>query len=146
MAVWAVLFASCFRADANWPTNLVVNPGFEFGESKLPWEPFSNNCYWVMMSPSIAHTGSNYLEIIPAIEGYSNTTGLYEDILSGPGTAYAADGWMCVPSTNMLKGQNAAWIEVSFRDASMNILALYRSCIITTNTLARQTTPPGCRA
>jgi beta-glucanase (GH16 family) len=42
-----------------------------------------------------------------------------------------------------LAGQNVAWIEVTFCDANANVLALYRSALITTNAIAAGAFPTG---
>jgi beta-glucanase (GH16 family) len=63
-------------------------------------------------------------------------TGVYQDYISGQGATYNADGWAFTATGNPLAGQNQAWLEVTFRDAGGNMLALYRSAIITTNAIA----------
>ena len=78
------------------------------------------------------HGGANYIKVSPDLTTYKvNSSGLYQDYMSGPGATYSADGWAYAPSTNLLAGQNSAWIEVTFRDANANVLALYRSSIVT---------------
>ncbi len=55
---------------------------------------------------------------------------MYQDQSSLPTSTYKADGWMFTLSTDTVwSGDDAdyAWIEVSFRDANDNILALYKS-------------------
>jgi beta-glucanase (GH16 family) len=42
-----------------------------------------------------------------------------------------------------LAGQNVAWLEVTFRSARGNVLALYRSALITTNAIASGAFPPN---
>ena len=64
-----------------------------------------------------------------------NYTGVYQDYISGPGATYTADGWAYTSSGDVLIGQNVAWIEVTFRDAGANVLALYRSSLINTNAI-----------
>ncbi|HEY3857338.1 MAG TPA: glycoside hydrolase family 16 protein [Verrucomicrobiae bacterium] len=81
--------------------------------------------------------GGTCLKIYQRFTGSVNYTGIYQDNLSGAGTKYSADGWAFVPPSDILSGKNQAWIEVTFRDARMNILALYRSALITTNSIAR---------
>jgi len=70
-----------------------------------------------------------------------NYTGIYQDYISGPGATYTADGWAKTISTDVLAGQNMAWIEVTFRDANANVLALYRSSLVTTNAILAGTFP-----
>ena len=55
-----------------------------------------------------------------------------------PGAIYSADGWAYTLGSDGggIHGQDAIWLEVSFRDASYNALALYRSVVVTSNNLA----------
>jgi beta-glucanase (GH16 family) len=126
--------------------DLLTNPGFEAdpqGETGviLGWNSYSAGSGNVLSetSAAIAHGGTNYLKVYQAFNGSINYNGIYQDNLCGPGAVYAADGWAYTLSTDALAGQNAAWIEVTFRDASANILALYRSALITTNTISSGT-------
>jgi beta-glucanase (GH16 family) len=128
--------------------DLLANPGFEAdpqGETNviLGWNSYSPGSGNVLSetSPAIAHSGTNYLKVYQAFNGAVNYNGVYQDNLSGPGAVYAADGWAYTSASDTLAGQNVAWIEVTFRDASANILALYRSALITTNAIATGTFP-----
>ncbi|HUC86648.1 MAG TPA: glycoside hydrolase family 16 protein, partial [Candidatus Acidoferrales bacterium] len=85
---------------------------------------------------AIAHGGTNYLKVYQAFNGSTNYDGIYQDYISGPGAVYAADGWAYAPwASDPMLGQNAAWIEVTFRDANANVLALYRSALVTSNSI-----------
>jgi beta-glucanase (GH16 family) len=120
--------------------DILANPGFEAGLAPLQWNIYGPNVY-TETSAAVAHRGTNYLKVYQAFNGSINFSGVYQDNLSGPGAVYAADGWAYTSASDTLAGQNAAWIEVSFRDASANILALYRSALITTNAIAAGTFP-----
>jgi len=106
----------------------------------LQWNTYGENVY-AETSAAIAHSGSNYLKVYQEFNGAVNYSGVYQDDLSGPGAVYAGDGWAYTLASDILAGQNAAWIEVTFRDASANILALHRSALITTNAIAAGTFP-----
>lgn len=121
-------------------TGLLVNPGFELdpqGETSvvLGWQSYSGSSGNVLSetSAAIAHRGTNYFKVYQAFNGSVNYNGIYQDNISGPGASYSADGWAYTSSGDALAGQNVAWIEVSFRDANANVLALYRSALITAN-------------
>ena len=116
-------------------SDILANSGFEAAQIPLPWNTYGPNVY-VDTSTALAHGGTNYLKVYQAFNGAVNYTGVYQDNLSGPGAVYAADGWAYTSASDTLAGQNAAWIEISFRDAGANILAVYRSAIINTNTIA----------
>ena len=73
--------------------------------------------------------------------GYVNYSGIYQDNITGPGAVFTADGWAYTSSSDQLAGQNIAWLEVTFRDASGNILTLYRSALITTNSISTGSFP-----
>ncbi|MGP8198202.1 MAG: family 16 glycosylhydrolase [Limisphaerales bacterium] len=120
--------------------NVLINPGFESDPSgqttDLPgWNAYGGNAYGET-SQTVAHSGSNYFKVYQAFNGVVNYTGIYQDFISGPGAVYSANGWAYTLSSDALAGQNIAWIEVTFRDANANILALYRSILITTNSIA----------
>jgi beta-glucanase (GH16 family) len=129
MVLLAGLFSFCASSHAG---DILANPGFEAGPTPLQWNTYGNNVY-TETSAIIAHGGTNYLKVYQQFNGAVNYSGVYQDNLSGPGAVYAADGWAYTPASDALAGQNAAWIEVTFRNANANILALYRSTMITTN-------------
>ena len=125
--------------------NVLSNPGFELdpvGETTvLPsWTAYGGNAY-SETSQTRAHSGTNYFKVYQAFNGQVNYTGIYQDYISGPGAVYSADGWAYTLASDRLAGQNAAWIEVTFRDANANVLALYRSALITTNAIANGAFP-----
>jgi beta-glucanase (GH16 family) len=125
--------------------NVLTNPGFESdpagSATNLPgWTAYGGNAY-SETSPTLAHSGTNYFKVYQAFNGQVNDTGIYQDYISGPGTVYSANGWAFTLTADQLAGQNAAWIEVTFRDAAATVLALYRSALITTNAIAAKTFP-----
>ena len=110
--------------------DVLANPGFESdgqGETQnLPgWTSYGGNAY--TETGPLAHSGTNYFKVYQAFNGIVNDTGIYQDYISGPGAVYSANGWAYTSASDTLAGQNVAGIEVSFRDASGNVLALYRS-------------------
>jgi len=130
----------CFAfASTSKAANVLGNPGFEsdgVASANLPgWQSYGANHY-NESDNSIAHTGTNYFKVYQAFNGTVNYSGIYQDYISGPGASYSADGWAYSAAGDALAGANAAWIEITFRDATANILALYRSASITTNLIA----------
>lgn len=135
-----VVFGLLLGAEALAAANPLANSGFENnpqGETKtLPgWTAYGGNAYGET-GAARAHSGTNYFKVYQAFNGQVNYTGVYQDYISGPGAAYAVSGWAYTLSSDKLAGQNAAWLEVTFRDARNNVLALYHSASITTNALA----------
>lgn len=129
-------------ANSGFAANVLVNPGFEWnapGQSQdfVSWtwfgQPWGNT---LNESGSPARSGNNYFKVFQGFTGSVNYSGLFQDYISGPDAKYSADGWAYTSSSDSLSGQNVAWIEVTFRDATSKILALYRSATITTNAIA----------
>jgi beta-glucanase (GH16 family) len=126
-----LLFA--IEADA---ANVLNNPGFET-PGLAAWTTFGPNNY-SENTTGIAHGGANYYKVYGSFAAAQNYTGIYQDNLSAPGTVYSANGWAYTLGSDGggIHGEDAIWLEVSFRDASYNALALYRSVIVTSNNLA----------
>ncbi len=127
--------------------NILTNPGFETnppGEHQnIPaWQtygPASGNTLNETGAP--ARSGANYFKVFQGFTGSVNYSGIMQDIASGPGAIYSANGWAYTLASDRLAGQNAAWIEITFRDALGNILELFRSAHITTNAIVSGTFP-----
>jgi beta-glucanase (GH16 family) len=134
-------------ATVGHAANLLSNPGFEFDPSSqnqtFPgWQRYGGpNVY--NKSDATAQGGTNYLKVYQDFIGSVNFSGLYQDYISGPGATYTADAWANTASTDTLAGQNNAWIEITFRDAGADILALYRTALINTNLIATGGFPKG---
>lgn len=121
------------------PASLLSNAGFEsdppgHNQSLLGWQQYGANNY-NESDAATAHTGTNYYKVYQGFTSSVNYSGIYQDYISGPGATYTFDGWACTAAGDALAGQNQAWLEVTFRDASGNLLSLYRSAIITTNAI-----------
>jgi len=151
MKYYVAMFWAASALLAGWTagaagTNLLSNPGFESDTSPggttnlLGWAAYGGNAFSAT-SAVLAHSGTNYFKVYQASNGVVNYTGVYQDYISAPGVVYAADGWAYTLSTDALAGQNQAWIEVTFRDQRANILALYKTALITTNAIAGGTFP-----
>ncbi len=137
LGVVAVL---AFSGQLAHSANLLINPGFEAdpaGQTQVlvGWQTYGQNSY-SETSATIAHSGTNYYKVYQAFSSSANSNGIYQDHISGPGTVYSAGGWAYTSSSDTLGGQNVGWVEVTSREASGNILALYRSALITTNLIA----------
>ena len=81
--------------------------------------------------------GTNVLKVFGQFNGGINQSGIYQDVSAGAGQGFSANAWALTPGDDQIAGTNAAWMEISFRDAATNVLSLYRSAYVTTNT------PPG---
>ncbi len=114
--------------------NILLNSGFE-AANLTNWSAFGGNNY-AISDASIAHDGANYYKVYGQFSSATNYTGIYQDNPSAPGAIYSADGWAYSLSSDNIKGQDLIWLEVSFRDASGNALALYRSPAVNSNNIA----------
>ncbi len=127
--------------------NVLTNPGFE---SDAPGQS-QNLVGWTWYGQSWGNTfnetgaearsGNNYFKVFPGFTKSINYSGIQQDYPAAPGTTYTAEGWAKMISSDSLTGSNVAWIEVSFRDAHANQLALYRSSLINTNAILAGTFP-----
>jgi beta-glucanase (GH16 family) len=116
--------------------NILANPGFESG-SLSSWTTFGANNS-IQSGGSGAHGGTSYYKVYGQFIAATNYTGSYQDIPSAPSNPYTADGWAYTLYSDGggIHGKDTIWLEVSFRDASFNALALYRSAVVTSNNLA----------
>jgi beta-glucanase (GH16 family) len=131
----AVVLTALLSAGEIRAQNILTNAGFEASSSSLAgWTAFGGNNY--SQTGSSAHSGTNYYKVYGQFINANNYTGIYQDNASGPGVTYFADGWAESLSSDKINGKDAVWLEVSFRDASYNALALYRSAVITSNNIA----------
>src|SRR5690348_6382893 len=120
-------------------TNVLTNPGFESG-TLSSWTTYGNSIgnASVVSGAGVAHSGTYYFKSYGQFITATNYSGIFQDNLSAPSNTYTADGWAYTAFSdgNGIHGQDTIWVEVTFRDASYNALALYRSAIVTSNNLA----------
>jgi beta-glucanase (GH16 family) len=136
----AILCVLIFLPRAH-ASSLLSNPGFESSPLTLNgWTGYGGNAL-VQNNSALAHSGTNFFKVYQNFSGAVNFTGIYQDYISGAGAVYSANGWAYNNSGDALAGQNIAWIEISFRDASANVLALYRSTTISTNLIGTAAFP-----
>jgi beta-glucanase (GH16 family) len=131
-------------ANVTLAGNVLTNPGFELDpqpgtQNIIGWNVYSPNAY--SETGTFAHTGTNYFKVYQSFTSSVNYNGVYQDYISGPSATYTASGWAYTLWSDVLAGQNVAWLEVTFRDANANILALYRSSLINTNAIQTGTFP-----
>lgn len=110
--------------------NVLTNGGFESGLSG--WVPYGASFinYGVNTDVTIALSGTNYFKVYGQFTSANNFSGAYQDHPCSPGSIYIADGGAYTLSSDEIAAGNNAWIEVTFRDANTNVLALYRSAIL----------------
>ena len=128
-------------------TNALVNPGFE--TSALgPWVGYSlgganalgtyvqstSDTYYNGGNPGgdnvLTHSGTYVGKMYGDFTGGENFNGCYQDIPADPGSIWTADGWALTHAQDLMQPVNTSWIEVSFRNASDTVLALYRSDVL----------------
>jgi beta-glucanase (GH16 family) len=115
--------------------NLLTNPGFESNTST--WSVYGAGFNTVIENVTNVpvHTGSNVFKVFGQFTGSENYSGMYQDHPATPGTSFTAGGRALTPSGDKIAGDNSAWLEVAFRDSTGANVGLYRSALITTNTL-----------
>jgi hypothetical protein len=146
VAVAAVLALSASPAQA--VTNILANPCFGANNgNKVPtgWTYFlpplsyfstpggGTNHYWIEGNEAVPNCGSWYWKEWGAAYDdapSNNVAGIYQEFGSSPGSVYQASGWFYTKPTDEIGNptfNSYAWIDVSFLDASSNLLALYTS-------------------
>lgn len=129
-------------APTNLPScraNLLSNPGFE-SAGLANWATFGNvinNVSAQNITNEPVFDGTNVFKAYGQFTGVTNYSGIYQDVPASAGQSFNASAWMLTPSTDEIAGTNSAWMEISFRNSASNVLSLFRSNTITTNT------PPG---
>jgi hypothetical protein len=139
-----IIVAFMFGSLATQAANILTNPGFEADGNHGSGSPITGwhgtpSGPWYINSDYNAHSGGNYYKVWGAFNGSVNVQSVYQDNSALPTSTYSASGWLNTPTNSvnppgndiLWSGDDAdyAWIEVSFRDASDNILALYKSDI-----------------
>jgi beta-glucanase (GH16 family) len=129
------LIVALVSNKATFAGNILGNAGFESGDF-ADWTTFG---VYNSVQSGVPHTGNYYYKVYGQFNGSYNFTGLYQEIPSAPGNTYEADGWTYSLSSDGggIHGQDLIWLEVSFRDASDNALALYRSDVVNGFNIAR---------
>ena len=135
----AVIFSG---GAARASTNVLINPGFETG-SVSGWTPYgsafvesTNNTYFnggnpVGASNVLTHSGTFTFKTFGSFNGVANNTnGVFQDVLTGPGSVWSATGFGLSHVQDFIGGENLAWLQVSFVDSGNNVLAMYRSIFI----------------
>ena len=110
--------------------NGLTNGGFEGGLAGWASYGAGFTNYGVNTDTTIALSGTNYFKVYGQFTSANNFSGVYQDNPCAPGATYTADGGGYTLSSDEIAAGNNAWIEVTFRDANTNILALYRSAIL----------------
>jgi beta-glucanase (GH16 family) len=116
--------------------NALTNPGFEFS-GLASWARYGANTLLANVTNSLPiHGGTNAFKVFGQFNGTNNYSGLYQDTPCSAGASYTATGWAITPNGDHIAGQNTAWIEVSFRDTAANILSIYRTALMASNSPA----------
>ncbi len=129
-------------SNAAYAGNVLLNPGFENG-GLANWTAFGQGFNTLLQTGStVARTGSNYFKIFQGFTGQRELQWAFIRTLPrNPEPRFTADGWAETTSGDKLAGANIAWLDLTFRDANSNTLALYRSAMITTNSITTGTFP-----
>jgi len=158
--VAAILVGLALTADKLPAANVLFNSGFETGNAN-GWTAYINGgananpqgsgilSAGTIVAGSttkayVAHSGTFFALDYGQYSGPPNQSGLYQDVITTPGSVWSADGWVNTQTPfNIVSdpslGTNQFWLQVAFLDAGNNTLALYKSAIITTANLTPDT-------
>jgi hypothetical protein len=141
--VVSLLVAGMLSGNLAQAGNILLNPGFEAdGNHGSGVQPANWNGNpggpWYINSDSYAHGPNNYYKVWGAFSGNPNYQAMYQDNGCLPTSAFQASGWFynIVGDSIFQSPDDYAWLEVSFRDAGNNILALYKSDIFSVSNTA----------
>lgn len=113
--------------------NVLQNPGFESG-ADAPWQKFNGGAMVTSISdPAGMLEGSGYAR---QTWGGGVWNGIYQDVPASAGQAFQSEGSFLVSEADPITGRSEAWLEVQFLDAGGNLVGLYQSAHISSNTTA----------
>jgi beta-glucanase (GH16 family) len=117
--------------------NILSNPGVEIS-GLANWAAYGAgfNTALENIRNIPVHDGSNVFKVFGQFNGSDNYSGIIQDIPVAAGQSFTAGGWGLTPYGDVIAGANAAWLEVSFRDAAASPLTVYRTALITSNSTA----------
>jgi beta-glucanase (GH16 family) len=127
-------------APADFPGcggNSAGNPGFE-ASTLANWTTYGAGFNTLLgnVASLPVHGGTNVFKVFGQFTGGDNYSGVFQDVPCAGGASFTSEGWALTQGADKIAGGNTAWIEVSFRDAPGNILAIYRSALVTNTTPA----------
>jgi hypothetical protein len=124
--------------------NVLANSSMESGLS-TDWTCYGRTgqegwySYALASVPDPTVTGNNSFKVYAGWNGDPNFNGTYQEVACLPTSVFTADGWFRTKAGDQITGTygagdvpdsgNICWIEVSFRDAGSNVLALYKSAV-----------------
>ncbi len=111
-------------------SNILDNRGFEAG-TDAPWIRFGGGGLVNSLAEGV-YDGVWVSESWG--NGAGSWNGLYQDRPVTPGQGFTAEGWFLVSVGVPFTGASEAFMEAQFQNASGNMMALYRSDMITSNT------------
>ena len=133
----ALATALLFCAQSQAATNVLGNPGFETGNFNS-WTPYGNRAvestnatYYNGGNPGgsnvLTHGGIYVGKTFGLFSGSDNFNGAYQDAVAGPGSVWSAGGYALSHQQDLIQPGIRFWLEVTFRGAGNEILAMYKS-------------------
>ncbi len=124
--------------------NVLANPGMESGLTAA-WTCYGRTgqegwySYALATLPDPTVSGNNSFKVYAGWNGDPNFGGTFQDAACLATSVFTADGWFRTKSSDQINGTygagvtpdtgNTAWIEVTFRGATNDVLALYKSAV-----------------
>ena len=135
------------EGEGGGEVNVLANSGLETGNLS-GWTPFdedgANDPGAFVESTSttyfnggngggdnvLTHSGTYVAKVFGDFTGGENFNGFYQELAADPGTTWNAGGFALTHPQDLMAGTNTAWLEVSFRDDSGEVLGRYRSDVL----------------
>lgn len=114
-------------------SNVLLNRDFETGVD-APWTRFNGGGLVTAIPGGEPMHGGNYASEFWG-NGVGSWNGIFQDIKVTPGQSFTADGWFLVSSGAPIAGDSQSWLEVQFMNGSGNMIGLYQSDHIRSNTV-----------
>lgn len=116
LTLLAVLWAR--SAECVIQSNVLQNPGFEWGTNDVPngWVPWGNS--WRQGLP--AHSGTNAGKLFGNWSTPTNFSYFYQTVPASRGQIWSGTAWAYNPEGDQMRGENRAYLTVGFLDANFN--------------------------
>jgi len=80
--------------------------------------------------PVQPHGGTYVAKVFGDFIGVENNNGFFQEVAADTGSIWTASGWAMSHAQDLMGGANQSWVEVTFRDASDQVIESYRSQVL----------------
>lgn len=114
-------------------SNLLVNRGFETGTA-AGWTRFNGSAIVNTTGDLPIYDGTWAGQAYGT--GVGSWNGIFQDVPASAGQAFTAEGWFLVSANAPISGSSECWLEVQFMNGTGNMIGLYKSEYVTSNSVA----------